>query len=146
MPAERVLVRAAQSEGGNRVKRTIILLSILAASAAAVALFDKYVREFETQFFTEDAVLVIASELHDAILENPEITEAEILSRIKSLQEASVVNLRLDADGSPVDPYGNPFRVVHDKPGGRLTVTCTSAGADGGFGTPDDIRYTHEFS
>lgn len=105
-----------------------------------------YVRHELHLAFTEDAVQVISYEVHDMLKKNREVNDIDINARIKYLLDASVVNIRLDKDGKPVDEYGNPFQVTYEITQDKITVTCVSLGPDGEEGTPDDIVFVYDGS
>ena len=95
-------------------------------------------------FFTQDAVGVIAFEASDLFGKNPATTNDEIERKITFLHEASVINLKIDSNGKPVDPFGTPFQVENRISAGNAITTVVSAGPDREFGTRDDISGTHE--
>lgn len=94
--------------------------------------------------FAKDAVQVIAYEASDMFQRDPDTTENDIQQKIKSLHRASVINLKIDASGKAVDPFGTAFRVDCSIQSGMSVTTVTSAGPDRQFGTEDDIQFVHE--
>lgn len=63
---------------------------------------------------------------------------------IKSLHEASVINLKIDSIGKAVDPYGTAFRLENRISANKSITSVVSAGPDREFGTRDDISGNHE--
>lgn len=125
-----------------------ILISGVCVVAIVVALASVglwwFQKRFTPAFSTQDAVEVIAFEASDLFGKNPATTNDEIEQKIKFLQEASVINLKIDSNGKPVDPYGTPFQVENRISSGNAITTVVSAGPDREFGTQDDISGTHE--
>ncbi len=95
-------------------------------------------------FFAEDAVQVIAYGVGAMYRQNPATTEEDIALKIKFLNDASVINLRLADNDEAVDPFGIPFDVKHETQGSVSVTTVTSAGPDRRLGTADDIVFVHK--
>jgi hypothetical protein len=133
----------------NRMKKRSIILLILSIISLLVACLTTgilYVRHFFMRAFTEDAVQVIAYEVHNMLHDNPEISDVDINRHIKSLREASVINICLNKENLPVDKYGNPFQVTYRVDQDKVTVRCLSFGPDGKERTRDDILFVYDGS
>jgi hypothetical protein len=111
---------------------------------AGIAFFAWSFQQHTKRLLTEDAVFVIATQVHDAIREKPELTDDEILAVVRRLQETGAIDIVMGPGGRPMDPYGGPLAIRHEFRGGALTVSCASAGPDRIDGTPDDIRHDYE--
>ncbi len=126
-------------------RRTIIgavVVGGIVLVLAGVAGAGWYFKRQAAQFFTRDAVQVIAGEVLATVEGGHEPSEAEIEEHIKVLgAEASVIHIRVDEGGHPVDYYGNPFRVSFGKKDGKVWAKCLTAGPDRREGTSDDIAY-----
>lgn len=124
-----------------------ILISVVCVVVAVIALGSVglwwFQKRFTPVFFTQDAVEVIAFEASDLFGKDSGTTDDEIERKIKSLHEASVINLQIDSNGKAVDPFGTPFQVENQKSAGKSTTTVVSAGPDREFGTRDDITGSH---
>jgi len=120
----------------------VAALALVACVAAAVWYVHWLMVSFRDQVFTEDAVHVIAGEVCSSLQGGEEMSDAEITEIILRFHHASVINIRLDDAGRPVDFYGNRFQVTYEKADGRISVTCLSPGPDGKAGTRDDIVKT----
>jgi hypothetical protein len=101
-----------------------------------------WVRRASLVFMATDAVQVIAQEASELYRKNPVVTQEDLERRILKLHYASVINLKLDGAGKPVDPFGKPFQIRNVRLGSVSETTVISAGPDRQFGTRDDIRYT----
>lgn len=125
-----------------------LLISAVCVVAAFVALGSIGLWWFQKKSlpvsFTQQAVGVIANEAGNLLEQNPGATDDEIARLIKSLHEASVINLEIDSNGKAVDPFGKAFRVTNQTSASKSIVTVVSAGPDREFGTRDDISGTHE--
>jgi hypothetical protein len=122
----------------------VVAVVLLVLAAGGVWFAVDYFERSRLLFFTRDAVQVIALESSSVLFEDdPECPRDKVDELIKQLHEASVINLRIDATGKAVDPYGTAFRVEHEVEDGSATTTVTSAGPDRRFGTRDDIQYSY---
>jgi hypothetical protein len=111
----------------------------LCLALGGVGLWRKYALErTREEFFTSDAVCVIALDAANCYLENPSATQGELERRILNLHYASVINLKVDTAGRPTDRFGTVFRIHRS----GSSVTATSAGRDRAFDTNDDIVYS----
>ena len=63
---------------------------------------------------------------------------AENIQAAELLQDPELINFR-DKSGRVVDPWHREVRVKLEPIKGHIRITLTSAGADGIFGTDDDI-------
>jgi hypothetical protein len=92
--------------------------------------------------FAQDAVHMIALQVNDLYRRNPAATPDDVEGVILHLHHASVINLKVNESGRPLDPFGTPFQ-VHTRQSGRgPATTVRSAGPDGRFGTSDDVQIT----
>jgi hypothetical protein len=99
------------------------------------------VREWR-HFMAQDACHMIAYEVGDLYRRVGSPSQDDVDGVILGLHRNSVINLRVSAEGKPLDPFGTPFRIRFTREGSKSTTQVTSAGSDGRFDTPDDLGYT----
>jgi len=90
---------------------SVIVAGIIFVLAAFAVIGTICFSRLSRRAFTEDAVLVICNEVRGMLERTGDVNDTEIDARIRHLLDASVINIRLNRDGEPVDLYGNPFRV-----------------------------------
>ncbi|HKS15937.1 MAG TPA: hypothetical protein VJU16_01345 [Planctomycetota bacterium] len=121
------------------MKKVAITLPILVVLAITWGLW--MIRREMRSAFARDAVHMIAYEVTSLYRTNPNPTQGDIDDVMLHLHMASVINLTIDSNGKPRDPFGNPIRVRVDRKGKKLETTVTSPGPDGRLDTADDIAY-----
>ena len=119
---------------------------IVCLVAVLLAVGITYARRAWRRAVTTDAVQVVAIEIHEMLQDTGKISNAELHRQINFLLDASVINIRRNRDGKPVDVYGNPFQITYEITQDKITVTCVSLGRDGEEGTPDDIVFVYDGS
>jgi hypothetical protein len=127
------------------MKKTLVVAAcVLGALIALAAAGLWYVgARMMPRLFARDAVHFLSYEVSDMYRENPSVTRREIDEMILFHHRASNINLKIDATGRAVDPFGTPFRIDYRLRSGVATATVCSAGPDRTFDTRDDIRYVH---
>lgn len=117
----------------------IIFIILFAVIFVVIWVYIKVKRDIDDTFAI-DSVQVIAINVASMMAQNPNVTDAEINKLIKGLN--GVTTIQIDANGNPLDMFGNRFHIQRDIVDGKVTVWCTSPGRDKKLNTSDDIIYS----
>jgi hypothetical protein len=132
------------SAHAKMMKIVVIIVVIILVLILAILLGISVINKSFDKTFTADAVQVIAYNVAEELCEKYPITQSEIQDTIMYLYNGSVINIRIDNKGNPVDNFGNPFVVKYHKKDRVIYVTVTSSGPDRQLGTKDDIEFSHK--
>lgn len=124
-------------------RKKILIVTVLPIALAGTGVWWFQARTMPV-FFAKDAVHVLAYAASEMFHDHPAATKGELDQMIKSQNESSNINLKMDGLGRAVFPFGTSFRTEHQTRSGMAITTVTSVGPDREFGTGDDIRFKQE--
>lgn len=119
----------------KRTKLAFILLPLLGLIVFGGWLLSAYAS-------TKHTVSDVAAVLHACLTENPDMSPEQAESILVDRSGSGSLNIRLTADSTPGDIFGNPLHIelIADSTG--IMVYVMSPGVDGFPGTFDDIGHS----
>ena len=91
---------------------------------------------------TKQAVSDVAAVLHACLTETPDMSMEQAESILVDYARSGSLNIRLTADSTPGDIFGNPLHIEFFVDARIITVYVRSPGIDGFPGTFDDIGHS----